>query len=196
MQSTVLITRLATVFGTPEHTADPPAYIKEIARLISSYGEDEQNRAADALIRSHRPNRQKPWPTPFDICEACIAARDATVLSRQASQPEKWPEWSAAASRTALDLIRSELGQQAADQGWVAALWDFCRRQRRLPNEAEAHRCRMISKEFDEAYASFCANPGLPVMAAAIRKGFENRFEQRNMLARAAYGEVVEGVDR
>lgn len=193
MPSNALITRLAVVFGVPEHTTDPKAYMDELARLTRSYSEAEQNRAADDLIRSHKPTRTKPWPTPHDICEACISAREA--LTQPKVEPEKWRDWSAGARRKAVDLIRCDLGQAAAEQGWITSLWDFCRKQGRLPNEAEAHRCRVMAKEFDEAYRSFCTNPGVPAMALAIKKGFEERFARRDLLSRAAYGEVVEGLE-
>ena len=183
-----LVRRLHVVFGDPSHTEDAAGFLTELARLIRGHPADVQNRAADVLIRTHKPSARRPWPAPSEIAAACADVADAVAAQQRPAHDHPWSD---RRKRKATDLIVCRLGQQAADEGWITALWDFCRKHERLPNEHEVHRCRVSAKEFDEAFASFCANPG--VLAAPLRAGFEKRFARRDVLGRIAWGEVIEG---
>lgn len=53
------------------------------------------------------------------------------------SSSETLPGWSPDDLRVADDLVLSRLGREAAEAGWVMPLWDFCRREHRLPEPSE-----------------------------------------------------------
>lgn len=181
-----LISRLAIVFGTPSHTGDPVAYMAELDRITKRYTEPQLDRAADILIRDHRPTRLKPWPSPSTILEACEDA--AGALTPQKDPSAKYKDWSPASVGKAYDLMRTDLGREAADQGWALSLWDFSRQHGRLPNEREVYDCKVRAREFDAAYASLTGDTPLSRM---LQKLGGSMLARRNKLARHAWGEEV-----
>jgi hypothetical protein len=182
--SNALIQRLAVVFGPPDFSTDPAAYMSEIANLIRGFTAGELNKAADLLIREFRPSQRKPWPTPNEICTACVDAR--TMMAPPQSNKDPYQEWSEKAFRRADALIASDLGREAADSGWIAALHDFCREYGRLPNDAESYRCKVHAAEFNEAYRNVC---GLNGEVRGPLKGLGDKMlAKRNRLAAIAHG--------
>lgn len=181
-----LVQRLAIAFGEPTHSADPQAFVAEVTRLTKSYTAAEHERAADLLVRSYRPTAARPWPSISEICMACADARDEN-LPRQPA-PDRHPEWSTKAVAKAYDLIRSPIGQKAADEGWILSLWDHCRKTGKLPNANEAMRCQANARSFDDAYT--LARKGGGVARSLIQLG-DTMLRRRDRLGRHAYGEDV-----
>lgn len=183
--SNPLITRLAVVFGQPDHSDDPKKFVSELARLTQGFHPPELDKAADMLIRSHQPTARKPWPTPAEIIMACEDARDLVSPTKPEDKFEKQHRhWTKEARAKAYDLVRTDLGRRAADEGWVLSLWDFCRRERRLPTTAEATVCRRHAAEFNEAYASLRAN----ALDAKLRDLGDSMLMRRDALAEHAWG--------
>ncbi len=149
--SNKLVQRLCIMFGAPEHSEDPAAYISEIGRLTKNYTEPVLDRAADYLIRSHAPTHLKPWPTPSEICVACADAQE-TISPASPSNATKHLDWAAPALKRADALIQTDLGRRAADEGWALSLWDFCRKNLRLPSGSEITRCKADTTDFWQAY--------------------------------------------
>lgn len=50
------------------------------------------------------------------------------------------PSWKRTRVALAYGLIKSDLGRQAAAEGWIIGLWDFCRATGREPDGAEIYR--------------------------------------------------------
>ena len=146
-----LIARIATVFGTPDHSTDPEAFIRELARLTKSYSEPELEKAADHLLSTFVPTQRKPWPTPAEICSACQDARE--LLNPPRPIPYRYPDWSPESISKAYKLIVSDVGRRAADEGWILSLWDFCRKNHRLPNASEQVTIKGHAHSFNEAFA-------------------------------------------
>lgn len=189
-----LITRLAVMFGEPVHSTDPAAYVKELERLMVGYSAAELDRAADVVIREHKPSHVKPWPTPAAICAALIASR--TALTPRKIEDGLPKTWTRADVKTAYDLVRSEAGRDAADEGWCLSLWDFCRTNGRLPNAAETFQCKRYARDCDQSYASIPPDSGQSTIADGLNKALRSlgttMLERRNRIARHAHGEIVD----
>lgn len=173
--SNVLLTRLSTVFGHPE-SEDPAAYIAEMGKLIRGFTTMEQDKAADFLIRNHVPTNRKPWPAPNEIVNACVEAREMLNPPKE-DDKKKIKDWTGDVLKRADNLIQSDLGRQAADEGWVHSLWDFCRVNGRLPNGYEIVTCQKHAKEFDQAYAR-CVHENLPHLKLLGDMMLARRYEK------------------
>lgn len=181
-----MLKRLLVVFGNPE-VEDPNGYLTEVARVLKNYHEGVQDEACDELMKSHRG---RIFPTPAQCRTAC-----ETIIERrgQADQrkpiPIMNPEWSKQAIAKADSLIRCNLGQRAADEGWVLGLHDFCRKKGRLPINHEISVIMANAKEFDEAYRVAQETPGS--LGAAMVKLGTAMLSRRDRCARVADGEVL-----
>ncbi|MEW5705119.1 MAG: hypothetical protein AB1781_11135 [Pseudomonadota bacterium] len=161
-----LISRLSNVYGPPD-CANPAAYLEEVARLVRGFSTAEQDKAGDVLLRGHR-GRQ--FPTPHEIVAACEEARKAGApVGVIRSAPFQHPGWAHEDIAIADRLIVSEIGREAADNGWSLGLHDFCRYNHRLPNVHEKARIIREAREFDEAYAACCSGRG-GALGEALRK--------------------------
>lgn len=186
-----LIARIATVFGTPDHSTDPAKFIDELARVTRSYSEPELDKAADALLSSFIPTQRKPWPTPAEICSACQDARE--LLNPPPPLGYRHPDWSPPNIAKAYDLIVSDTGRRAADEGWILSLWDFCRKKQRLPNASEQTIIKGHAHDFNEAFAR--AERGKTPLDAMLRAMGETMLRRRDKLGRMAHGEIIDTVD-
>ncbi len=180
--SNSLLNRLAVIYGAPD-SEDPGAYLNEVAKLLKGFSEVELLKAGDSLLSAHKG---RSWPTPAQCVEACMASRGKTVHTPEGP---KYPEWSREAISAANKLVMSDIGRQAADQGWILALHDFCRKERRLPNETEQHRIKRKSLQFNEAYAQCCRGEGGSLGASLKRLG-DGMLKRRERLADMVYGVV------
>lgn len=183
-----MISRLAIVYGQPD-SPDPVAFLEEFSRLLSSYSETTLDAATDRVLKKHR-GRQ--WPTPAECIAACeeVLETDRAAEARRPAMVENYPEWTDAAIERANKLIQSPLGRQAAKEGWISPLWDYCRVAGELPDSASAiHRCKVIARGFDEAYAQVSRGEGHVQLSAALKKLGDSMLERRNKLAAIALGE-------
>lgn len=183
-----LIGRISTVFGAPEHSTDPAAFIAELARVTRSYTEAELDKAADALLVTFVPTNRKPWPTPAEICAACQDARD--LLNPPKPVPYRYPDWAPESIAKAYRLIVSDVGRRAGDEGWILSLWDFCRKQQRLPSVSEQATLKGYAHGFNDAFAS--VERGKTPLDQMLKKLGETMLRRRDKLARMAHGEIVE----
>ncbi len=175
-----LTERLAGVFGPPAHVEDSSRFVAEVDRIAARYGLEAQDLAGDMVIAA---TKQSWWPSPGIIADALDAAQDRLFTKRADASP-KYPEWSAARQAQANRLIRSPMGQQAARDGWIGALWDFARVEQRLPSGAEVARCRRVATEADEAAAAIYRMTAVP----ALVKLAQSREEKHARLVEIANG--------
>lgn len=142
------LTPMLVFFSLPNSAhADREAFLSGYVDELSEYTSHELEHAAK-LLRTTRTTRT--LPTIADCLEACKQARDtlqAPAKRRHGSDQVKWPEWAPERQRLADDLIRSEIGRKAADEGWLIGLWDFCRKEKRQPNRFEAERIAQESRK-------------------------------------------------
>lgn len=159
---------LSDVFG-PRRNG--PGLVTQLARKLTAPLTVEQcERAAETALRSGA----KTWPS-FDTCLRLL--QDAAVLpearastggiheQRQAREEALREEWSPEAMAKADALIVSSTGATAAREGWIVGLWDFCRKNRRLPDDREVSRVRSKSLESRETVIK--AGKALPPVLAA-----------------------------
>lgn len=174
-----LTSKMIVMFGSPSHSANPVEFVAEIDRLTSGFGPEALERAASALLRTHVPSNAKPWPSPAEICKACADAQEALAPPRT---EEAYPDWSKEALREAYRLIKSPLGEDAARGGWILSLWDFCRKQRRLPQRHEIPILKQNAEDFNEAYGEANRWDGGTLSRALVKLG-DSMLARRQALA-------------
>lgn len=185
MSVEVLIRRFSTVFGPPNHVEDPKEFTKEFIKAISGYSAESYIRATDNLIRSHEPTNLKPWPS---MAATRQAVHDAQEAMPKGEQKEKDQRWTRPVLQRADDLIQSDMGRQAAEEGWSLSLWDFCREKGRLPTGYEVSACKQTTREFNEAYATTVNTSG--TLAKQMKELGEMMFARRYQKADLAYGVI------
>lgn len=131
---------MSSIFGA-KRQAD--GIIAEIARDVGEITPEQAQAAADALTRSGA----KSWPSLPKMIAALNAAKaPSAILSmgsgryaqRLVDAEHARLEWSAPVLAKADVLIQSPMGAQAAAEHWIVGLWDFCRKNGRLPDAHEA----------------------------------------------------------
>lgn len=182
----ILLARLGVIFGQPDHT-DPVAYLAEMDRLLKKYTESQLDAGADLVLKTHRG---RSWPTPAECvtgCEDAMQARFDTLP--RAPIPNEHPQWTKQAIAVADRLIQCDLGQRAANEGWVLGLHDFCRKKARLPQLHEIAKIKVASKEFDHAYRMAQETGG--AMGQSLVKLGATMLARRDRCARVTDGEVL-----
>lgn len=121
------------------------AFYQDYQEALSDFTSHELEHAAK-LLKTTRTSRT--FPVIADCLEAARQARDALQPPVKKRQQERGtpPEWTDERQREAGRLICCEMGRQAADEGWLIALWDFCRKNERRPNKFEAEKIAAYSK--------------------------------------------------
>lgn len=174
-----LLARLCVVYGQPD-SPDPVAYLTEIGKLLKGYTETEMEKAGDAVLRNHRG---RAFPTPSEIAGACADARAGS--SRETVPAFKDHNWTNERIALADKLIKSPMGREAADEGWILSLHDFIRENERLPEPREIGLIKAKARGFDEAYAAVCSGAG-GVCSAALRRLGDTFLKKREKYARMA----------
>lgn len=172
--------RLMGVLGPPAHVEDPAPFLAELERIAKVYTAECQELAGNMVLGA---TKQTWWPSLGVITEALDAAQDRLFAKRHDAGP-KYPDWTPSRIAAANRLIRSPMGRQAAEEGWIGALWDFARVEERLPQGAELSRCKRIAKEADAAAAEVFRTQAFP----ALVKLAESRQEKHRQLAEIANG--------
>jgi hypothetical protein len=154
--------------------------VSETRKALAGWDLRTLDEAADRLAKTC-----KFFPKPAEVIEVC----EAIASSRgQYSAPPSNPDWTADAFKAANRLVHSDMGRQAAREGWIGTLHDFCRINRRMPNGHEISHLKKEAKLFDEAYSQCCTGNG-GTLGEALKKLGETFLERRNKLAAMAHGE-------
>lgn len=159
-----LMVHFPTKFEKPE---------METAWLRSYYGELRNfepsvlQRAARELIR--KPRRDKRFPALSECIKECVDAKqwldrekNAGKLQIESARAGNHLDWTADRLKLANDLILCALGKQAAKEGWVKSLWNFARKNGRLPQPNEVEACKREHREFIETYSKLVADAAKP----------------------------------
>lgn len=132
---------LARVFQDPPGN-DAEAFFEDLAGELA-FATSSQLAEAAATIKRQRTARG------FPTLAECVAAVNQTPSARRtdreltaASQFSDDP-WSPQSMFFADNLLRRQsVARQAAEEGWLYGLWDFARRNRRMPDEREMRKVR------------------------------------------------------
>ena len=191
------VDRLQSVLG-PHEKAKPEALLKELHVHLGKFTEEELQEAATLLFAGQK---SKYWPTFGSMVIAAEEARkklrkiddQRTPLGRRMirdslgqlipakTKSEEEGYWSRKAFDEADNLVNSDLGRKAADEGWIGDLYDFCRHHRRLPIPCEQHKLIRYSRQTDELFASTTRDKALNRFVAAF-------LDRRKHLSGVAHG--------
>ena len=156
---------LALHFSTPKHgsTVAEAAWLKSMVAELRGYSPEVLDRAARRIITTRK---YRNFPLVAECRQACrdVAGEiefDKHVQTLPTLREATGTEWSTERVKLAYDLCKgTQVGKEAARDGWVLSLWDFVRKHQRVPKgSAEIEACRRGAKEFDEAYAK-CVKGG------------------------------------
>lgn len=139
-----LLANLKDAYGMP-YGDNPEAVFGILADQIAAYPDHLSRRALQIILEK---KRRSGFP---DIDLVVQAVKTAAIeLDKQARYQPRNPVDDRA--DRARNLIRSEMGRTAADQGWISQLYSFCERHGRLPNPGEQANLMRQARLYDEAY--------------------------------------------
>lgn len=180
------ITELALHFP-PKHARPEleTAWLKSMAEALRGTSASVLEDAARRIIQTRK---YTSFPLPAECRAACADAADrqrtradASALPGFACGRSEGDGWTTERLKLAYDLIKTQLGKQAAKEDWILAMWHFCRKQQRLPAGHEIDRCKKEAREFDEAYTEALRGIG-PCSQAVVKLG-DSMLAKRKELA-------------
>lgn len=189
------IERMAGVFGPPNGEL-----ASVLARHLAPFKPEILSAAAEHFILTRK---WKTWPMPVEILRA---AKDASA--RASPQPlerrkvEAWKEnpWAEMRCVRADALIESGIGVRAAEEGWLEALWNFCRRHERLPDRHEAKALRKTADareaKTERAVASVIDDGRWTPKATGVRAALLGLHEQMRQVGDARMRRVADWAAR
>lgn len=174
------IDRMLSIFHAPV-TENERGFVEEMRKALAGWDKPTLDQAADRLAKT-----SKFFPKPaevIEVCEAIAAERVVPEVNAASNGP-----WSSAAYTEANRLINSPMGREAAKEGWIGQLHDYCREHRKLPNASRVADLKREARLFDEAYSACCAGKG-GTLNDALKKLGESFLTNRDRLAAVANGE-------
>lgn len=140
----------ANGFNPPRHETerDEMAWSEGVASALRYYDDDLVPRIAQAIIDT-RTDRRFPLASEIRKTATHVADDARARLPVDIAPSGKGMAWTRERRRLAYDLVRTERGREAANGGWITELWDFCRREMRLPDPREAG---VLRDRADETY--------------------------------------------
>lgn len=147
------VTTLITHFPVRHDTqALEQEWMGSMVRNLRNYGGAVLTKAAQRIIDTRVDRR-------FPLVAECRKVCDEIDRFEKAAQPNpqaEIPKYAGLAdwqTKLADDLIKCEMGRQAAREDWILSLHDFARKNGRLPTGSEIAKCKQGAREFDETYA-------------------------------------------
>lgn len=160
-------------------------WLRSLIPDLRSYEGDVLARAAKHIERTRTDRR---FPLPAEIHKVCAAIYDDMRKERLILDPREAAArsnpWSAERMLLARSLIKSEMGREAARDGWILGLWNFAREQARLPEADEIARIKRDVQGFFEAYA--VVNRGGTQIDRVLRALGDAMLARRDRLAKTA----------
>lgn len=132
---------------------EPEAWAKDYEEALGFYSDRVLEFSAKKLIFADR--KTATFPLPAECLKACKEIHGE--FSKPAPKAAKRDEWAPEAIKEADRLMRSPIGQRAADEGWQWMLWDWMRKHQRWPNGYEADRIKAESVAKNAETTAFLA---------------------------------------
>jgi|SRR5687767_5847129 len=165
--------------------ADPAAWQLDYEEALSFYSDRVLEFAAKKLIFAERKTAM--FPVPAECLKSCKEVHGE--FAKPEPKRKGHDEWSPEAIKRADELLCSDIGRRAADEGWVWQLWDFLRRQQRWPNGQEADRLKAHSIAVNSETTDFVrAEENAGRLVAPTRKLLGEMSRHRKELREIAYG--------
>lgn len=164
-------------------------WMEIMARETSGFSDAVLDRALSIMVR----RKDHRMPTPGECINACIEAKRWLDQDRQAGEiPElqrsSGDDWSADRVRLAYELCKgTQLGKEAAKDGWILSFWHFCREEQRVPKGQEIEQCKRDSAGIDEIYAACARGEGGALTKACAAWG-ASVIEKREKLRAEVLG--------
>ena len=151
------ISHLVLHFGEPKFDVGdfdkPKAYrewLRSLSRALSGFTPDCLKKASELVVQTRK---YRSFPLVSECIDACNDAQKWINAQKPAlalQDPMLIPQWSRDRTLLADDLVMGALGRRAANEGWISALHQFCRKEMRLPNDEEIKACIERARGFDE----------------------------------------------
>ena len=167
------------------------AWVNSMIGALKGYGANILQEVSHEIIRTRK---YRNFPLLSEILDACDKVEKRREHERRAQtlpamRPSAGDEWSTERVRLAYELCKgTQIGKEAARDGWVMSLWDFCRKHQRVPQgSAEQAACKRASQEFDEAYALAVRGAAGPLSMTLAKLG-SSMLAKREKLAAEVLG--------
>ena len=150
------IATIGSVFPKPKFNDELQEKVWHTAMIgtLTQFEDDIVKSACNEILTTRGLKPGEKWfPLPAEVNAVCIRCADR----KRAAEPrmaaigvDTSPDLAGTPERLRLadELVRGELGQRAAREGWILALREFCARHARLPREAEIHPLQRIAADF------------------------------------------------
>lgn len=140
----------ANGFYPPRHEneAAEAEWAAGVASALTHYETDILPQIAQEILDT-RIDRK--FPLPAEIRKVSLEVYDRVRSSQLLPEAPKGrdAEWTAERLALADSLCRTELGRRAAREDWILGMWDFCRKNSRMPDAREVERIITESREAD-----------------------------------------------
>lgn len=168
---------MKVIFGDPPGDK-PEEAVMVYVRPLSRHEGDVLRRAAEHFQQTAK---RRTWPMPADVIEVVATMGTRVAAERRINDGTPRLPTDAERDATAKELIVGDMGVEAARDGWVGALFDFCARHLRLPDDRERATVRLQGMSFA---AALRRDLDLPM----TRKVAEAVMYRHEKLARIANG--------
>ncbi len=116
--------------------------------------------AANKIIRERNPAKHGTmFPKPHECLEVIRDLAEDGQRHQLRLEGPRADDWSNDRLELAFDLVNGELGKRAAREGWISQLYNFCRKEMRLPKSSEIAVCIEQFELLEQAIAAFNAGP-------------------------------------
>lgn len=188
------------VFHKPD-SPEEAMWSRSMAAVLGGWSESVLARACEVILRTRKNDR---FPLPAEISSICREIADEDERPKLLAA-EYAARQSNAASRErkmfAVELLRGEMGRRAVRENWIGGLYDFVRRQNRLPDAREEGMVVRSHREYESARDGVyrvarhgALNGALAALAASIDK--RNRLLCDVVVGRADVSALVEHLDQ
>lgn len=184
--------------GTDEATE----WIRSMIGIVGVYDEAVLGAALVVILRTRKEAR---FPLPAEIitvCDAVVQVRNRKPMVEkmrgEAFDGNMAPPHSKARTMLVLDLMRTEMGREAARDGWIGSLVDHVRYAKCLPDSGMVRTIKMRAVEFQELRNKCHSGVGWPAdlggrAHARVCALLADTMEARNRLwARVVLGDANE----
>lgn len=177
----------ANGFNPPRHESEiaEREWSAGVASALAYYDSDLLPKIAQEILNTRTDRR---FPLPAEIRKVSLDVSDRMRGRELVPEPPKGrdAEWTAERLALADSLCQTELGRRAAREDWILALWDFCRKNSRMPNDFEVKHVIASSRETDDfieqAYRHASRSP-LHKIAASTADAIRAKRDEKRALA-------------